>query len=797
MAEDLTRDIRTTLCRRLAPAGGARHGLVVGIETYHDPRLNLRCARADATAMYQLMVDPECGVFPPENVRLLLDAEATKDKLWRALAGFRRSLGENDTLWIYYAGHAAQEGSSCYWVTHDADVDDLYGTALANDQIAKVLGDIAATRLLVFLDCCHAAAAVQKNPTRSVLAPEEAFAAYQGKGRLTLSASDGKEKSVELADVGHGAFTYFLTKGLLGEADLDGDGVVTAAELWNYLRRQVTDASTRAGNRQTPILMGEMSHDLALTLNSAVNASKRNTAMAIEAMLGLKEHQLTTDEARFCMDLLSRGPRSQPESVVLRELDRLAQTHDAATVKLLIAPMMRSSPARIRVPASAPARGRFMIRSVFEKPVLPSEETLCRFAVEFEAQQDAGPTAMVPSHLCMVLDLSGSMRRDSKYELLREAIRQLLAQKHEGLYLSVVAFSQGAEAILLAQPLSTIDAESLLARIDRSAVKFGLRTELAAGLAYAANLCRQFSAKLPGSVNRVYVMTDGRVHDRDRCPMATQQFIAAGVELHAFGFGPDYDYEVLRLATKGCVGGTVKVIRDLPAIKTSFARAGETTSNIVATGARLEFRVAPGVLCNRVFLFRPKELDASESISSDSTVWSCSQWANLERDRRYSVLFEVRLPCDTASGSRVGRFTIAAQEGQQPVFDESAIDVARSCEAAACRGHNEDIAKAFDCCEYQNSNDPALLLKAAVARRDLFRLEGRDPLAIQDVEKLIARLKTSIADADADKFMLTPLEEGVEWADAESCVISLDFSEDESSPKSPPDTGDAEETPET
>ena len=64
MSSDSTRDIQALLRERVVPAGGTRHGLVIGIEEYEDSRLNLRCARADAKAIYDLMLDPDCGIFP-------------------------------------------------------------------------------------------------------------------------------------------------------------------------------------------------------------------------------------------------------------------------------------------------------------------------------------------------------------------------------------------------------------------------------------------------------------------------------------------------------------------------------------------------------------------------------------------------------------------------------------------------------------------------------------------------------------------------------------------------------------
>jgi hypothetical protein len=170
------------------------------------------------------------------------------------------------------------------------------------------------------------------------------LACFKGQGRITISSSDGEEKSVELKDVGHGAFTYFLEKGLRGEADRDDDGVVTLDELWRYLRGNVTDASGKAGKPQTPVLMGEMTHDLALTLNPVATERKKQIADAIAALTGLGDDKLTTPEAELCLAILRREPRTEAERDIAAELPAvMSGTVPVGSFRKLVGAVLRSA----------------------------------------------------------------------------------------------------------------------------------------------------------------------------------------------------------------------------------------------------------------------------------------------------------------------------------------------------------------------------------------------------------------------------------------------------------------------
>ena len=69
-----------------------------------------------------------------------------------------------------------------------------------------------------------------------------------------MTASDSDQVSGTIEEQGHGAFTYYLLKGLNGDA-ADAKGAVTVRSLYDYLTPKVQDAAHRRNRDQTPQLL--------------------------------------------------------------------------------------------------------------------------------------------------------------------------------------------------------------------------------------------------------------------------------------------------------------------------------------------------------------------------------------------------------------------------------------------------------------------------------------------------------------------------------------------------------------
>jgi hypothetical protein len=292
-------EVRTVILERAKPAAppaapapppappSTQWAVVIGVASYESSAVpRLRYAVADADAVYQTLIT---AGFKKENILLLTDKTERKPTLrnikWALGTFLARSAHKDDLVMIYFAGHGASEvdqrgierdGLSKYLVPVDADPDDLYSTALPMDEMQNVLARIEAERVTVFLDACYSGAAggrtFASTKTRTVNVDDIFLDRLtRSKGRAIVTASRPSELSIELAELGHGIFTYYLVRGLQGYADNNRDGIVSLQELYEYLAQEVSRKSRQVGGNQHPMLKGELEGVLPLT-----RAGKRN-----------------------------------------------------------------------------------------------------------------------------------------------------------------------------------------------------------------------------------------------------------------------------------------------------------------------------------------------------------------------------------------------------------------------------------------------------------------------------------------------------------------------------------------
>lgn len=227
------------------------YAIVVGVGAYQNlPKdLHLAYSERDADSLYSTLISLEGGNFRAENVKKLLGSRATLANLKKELEVWLPSVAqENDRVFIYFAGHGFVHQGKGFLAPYDFSLDNIAGTGYPMEALARTVGKTVKAKWKVLLtDSCHSGFVTSE--TRA----DNLNNLWQNLDRnmFSLTASRDEERSFESPDFGggHGVFTYYVVKGMEGEADDDRDGSVTAVELTEYVRKNVREATR---GKQTP-----------------------------------------------------------------------------------------------------------------------------------------------------------------------------------------------------------------------------------------------------------------------------------------------------------------------------------------------------------------------------------------------------------------------------------------------------------------------------------------------------------------------------------------------------------------
>jgi TPR repeat protein len=231
--------------------------LIIGVESYLSlPQA--KYADSDANHFYDY-ASQSLGV-PPNKIKLLTDSKASRTELLKAMRSWMKTEvnGKSD-VYIFFAGHglASADGSKTYLLPADGDRDLLDETSiLRDDLIASAKG---AKTITMFLDTCYSGGT---RTNEILLADARPIAIVPDKSALppnvtVLAAASGAQLSSTYEAAQQGLFSYWLMKGLEGDADANKDKKITTGELHDYVARQVGPMAQRRNRQQDPQLMGD------------------------------------------------------------------------------------------------------------------------------------------------------------------------------------------------------------------------------------------------------------------------------------------------------------------------------------------------------------------------------------------------------------------------------------------------------------------------------------------------------------------------------------------------------------
>ena len=247
------------------------HALLIGVGDDLPLTVN------DATAIQNVLADPNLAGYPPENISLLVNEDADRKGILKALDDLVEKADENATVFIFYSGHGGvyEPWDQYYLVPNGFDPENFEETWLKAEELQDRLKALKSKKTILFLDCCHAqgmtktqskSAPMVKEPTpKSGLTKIDELAKKMDdvSGLSYVSSCRENELSWIIGE-NNSLFTEVLLEVLRGEHKKEfKDSYIRMTEVLQHLWQEVPK---RAPEPQRPTVKIEMDDDLILTL---------------------------------------------------------------------------------------------------------------------------------------------------------------------------------------------------------------------------------------------------------------------------------------------------------------------------------------------------------------------------------------------------------------------------------------------------------------------------------------------------------------------------------------------------
>jgi hypothetical protein len=250
------------------------HVLAVGISTYRDQQIaGRKYAAQDAELLASYL--QQAGGVPPANIRVLQDRKALRPDIEEALLDWLAPrVAPDSTVIMYFSGHAAVgPAGDTYLIPYEGNTLSTTRLYPVKD-LEAALGTLKSRHVLFVFD--GTIAPLSKDSKGKKKGPR-----WEGSGRnvVRLIGAAGLQSGLEPDRLRHGLFTYYVLRGLKGEADGNQDGSVSLGELTAFVTKAVPLAAKNQFRQdQRPAVIppvSSSSQTAALTLTKLTGVAAR------------------------------------------------------------------------------------------------------------------------------------------------------------------------------------------------------------------------------------------------------------------------------------------------------------------------------------------------------------------------------------------------------------------------------------------------------------------------------------------------------------------------------------------
>jgi len=244
------------------------HLLLVGINDYKNPALNLNYALSDAKGIKEFFSTKGNKLFKKIAISELYDDQASRESI-RSNFGNLELTDPQDVVIIYLAGHGVTIKNKWYFIPYEVTHPELdrqvEAKGISSDDIARYVRAIGARKVLLIMDSCKSGSALLA--FRGAEGRRALMQLARSTGVYIIASSNQNQYAAEVKDLGHGIFTYVLLNGLEGEASKGENSSITVKRLLAYVEEKLPGMSQKYKQEpQYPVIYSR-GMDFPLTLH--------------------------------------------------------------------------------------------------------------------------------------------------------------------------------------------------------------------------------------------------------------------------------------------------------------------------------------------------------------------------------------------------------------------------------------------------------------------------------------------------------------------------------------------------
>ena len=245
---------------KIAKQNDNRVAIIIGIEKYQATKVKALYANNDAK-LFSYFANKSLGI-QQSNMKLLLQEEATRLNTILAIKNWlpKRIIENKTEIFLFFSGHGYPSKEGAYIIPQNGDPRILEESSLSQNYIINQIMRFKPKSVTMFFDACYSG---QSNTGEALIAglkPLKITSDDEGSipENVNIFSSSGLDQtSSTIKEAEHGIFTYYLLKGLQGNADKDEDKKITNLELFEYLKKNVGNEAMKQNHDQEPMLKTE------------------------------------------------------------------------------------------------------------------------------------------------------------------------------------------------------------------------------------------------------------------------------------------------------------------------------------------------------------------------------------------------------------------------------------------------------------------------------------------------------------------------------------------------------------